>query len=74
MHVLTSAGCAVAPSVDVLIAAGVLQGVGAAAGAVLARLLLILGVTTVIAPPVGAALLTCSGAACSPRWPGSGSS
>lgn len=36
VHVLASVGCAVAPTVTVLVAARVLQGIGAAAGAVLA--------------------------------------
>lgn len=76
LHVLASAGCALAPSIEVLGALRVLQGLGAAAASVtalavvrdlfdgagasrlLARLLLVLGVSPILAPSLGGWLLT----------------
>jgi DHA1 family bicyclomycin/chloramphenicol resistance-like MFS transporter len=75
VHVLASLLCLVAPNVELLTAARVLQGLGASAGAVLAlamvrdlftdqaaatllsRLILVMGVSPVLAPTLGSALL-----------------
>ncbi|WP_037355216.1 Bcr/CflA family multidrug efflux MFS transporter [Amycolatopsis orientalis] len=75
IHVLASLLCLVAPTVELLSAARVLQGLGAAAGAVLAlavvrdlytdraaakllsKLILVMGVSPVLAPTLGSALL-----------------
>ncbi|HEY2204710.1 MAG TPA: multidrug effflux MFS transporter [Pseudonocardia sp.] len=75
VHVVASLLCLVAPTVELLSAARVLQGLGASAGAVLAlavvrdlytdraaatllsRLMLVLGVSPVLAPTIGSALL-----------------
>lgn len=75
IHVLASLLCLVAPSVELLSAARVLQGLGASAGAVLAlavvrdlytdrgaakllsKLILVMGVSPVLAPTLGSALL-----------------
>jgi DHA1 family bicyclomycin/chloramphenicol resistance-like MFS transporter len=76
VHVLASALCLIAPSITVLGGLRVLQGLGAAAGAVIAlaivrdlytgreaatllsRLILVMGVSPVIAPTVGGYILT----------------
>ncbi|HWD07123.1 MAG TPA: multidrug effflux MFS transporter [Amycolatopsis sp.] len=76
IHVAASLLCLVAPNVELLTAARVLQGLGASAGAVLAlavvrdlytdrgaakllsRLILVMGVSPVLAPTIGSALLT----------------
>ncbi|MGW7536425.1 Bcr/CflA family multidrug efflux MFS transporter [Amycolatopsis sp. NPDC054798] len=75
IHVLASLLCLVAPTVELLSAARVLQGLGASAGAVLAlavvrdlytdraaakllsKLILVMGVSPVLAPTLGSALL-----------------
>lgn len=75
VHVFASLLCLVAPNVELLTAARVLQGLGASAGAVLAlaivrdlfndraaatllsRLILVMGVSPVLAPTLGSALL-----------------
>ncbi|MFI5615291.1 multidrug effflux MFS transporter [Amycolatopsis sp. NPDC051903] len=75
IHVAASLLCLVAPNVELLTAARVLQGLGASAGAVLAlavvrdlytdrgaakllsRLILVMGVSPVLAPTIGSALL-----------------
>lgn len=75
IHVVASILCLVAPNVELLTAARVLQGLGASAGAVLAlaivrdlfndraaatllsRLILVMGVSPVLAPTLGSALL-----------------
>jgi MFS transporter, DHA1 family, multidrug resistance protein len=75
VHVLASLLCLIAPNVELLTAARVLQGLGASAGAVLAlamvrdlftdqaaatllsRLILVMGVSPVLAPTLGSALL-----------------
>ncbi|MBO0875316.1 MAG: Bcr/CflA family efflux MFS transporter, partial [Pseudonocardia sp.] len=75
IHVVASVLCLLAPSVEVLTVARVLQGLGASAGAVLAlavvrdlytdraaatllsRLILVMGVSPVLAPTLGSALL-----------------
>jgi len=75
VHVVASLLCLIAPNVELLTAARVLQGLGASAGAVLAlamvrdlfndraaatllsRLILVMGVSPVLAPTLGSALL-----------------
>jgi len=75
IHVVASLLCLVAPNVELLTAARVLQGLGASAGAVLAlamvrdlfdgraaatllsRLILVMGVSPVLAPTLGSAVL-----------------
>ena len=75
LFILASAGCALAPSIDVLIAMRFLQGIGACAGMVIPRaivrdlrsgedaarlfalMLLVLGVSPILAPLLGSLLL-----------------
>jgi DHA1 family bicyclomycin/chloramphenicol resistance-like MFS transporter len=76
IHIVASILCLLAPTVEVLTSARVLQGLGASAGAVLAlamlrdlysgrdaakllsRLILVMGVSPVLAPTLGSALLS----------------